>query len=145
MFNQTTCLPVQQEDMFSSSTRRHVFLLNKKTCLLVQQEDMFSCSKKTYLLLQHFFDNSVDFLTTLAFFGNSGRQGNLFDNSGEPSGQGLGEPAPHRGNRPADAGEPLGRNKRGHSLLEKVRTPSGKPGWGISIEIPLWEFPWDIP
>ena len=27
-------------------------------------------------------------------------------------------------------GEPLGRETLTHSLLEKVRTPSGKPGWG---------------
>ena len=27
-------------------------------------------------------------------------------------------------------GEPSGRNIVTHSLLEKVRTPSGKPGWG---------------
>ena len=35
-----------------------------------------------------------------------------------------------RGNRPAPAGEPLGRGARRHSFIEKVRTPSGKPGWG---------------
>ena len=35
-----------------------------------------------------------------------------------------------RGNRPAALGEPLGRNTRRHSFIEKVRTPSGKPGCG---------------
>ena len=45
---------------------------------------------------------------------------------GETGPQGLGEP-------PGGAlGEPLGRPTLRYSLLEKVRTPSGKPGWGIS-------------
>ena len=45
---------------------------------------------------------------------------------GETGPQGLGEP-------PGGAsGEPLGRSTLRHSLLEKVRTPSGKPGWGTT-------------
>ena len=45
---------------------------------------------------------------------------------GETGPQGLGEP-------PGGAlGEPLGRPTLRHSLLEKVRTPSGKPGWGTT-------------
>ena len=35
-----TCLLVEQEDMSSCLTRRHVFLLNEKTGLLIEQEDM---------------------------------------------------------------------------------------------------------
>ena len=47
----------------------------------------------------------------------------------------VGEPAQiGRGNRPAALGEPLGRATRTHSFIEKVRTPSGKPGWGKSIK-----------
>ena len=34
------------------------------------------------------------------------------------------------GNRLAGVGEPLGRETRSNSLLQQVRTPSGKPGWG---------------
>ena len=49
--NSKTCLLVQQENMFSGSTRRHVFLFNKKTCFLVQQEDMSSCSTRTHVFL----------------------------------------------------------------------------------------------
>ena len=51
---------VEQEDMFSGSTRRHVsyltrrhaFLCNKKTCPPVLQEDIFLLHRKTYLLVQ---------------------------------------------------------------------------------------------
>ncbi len=46
-----TCLPVEQEDMSSCRTRRHVFLLNKKTCLLVGQEYMSSCLKRKHVFL----------------------------------------------------------------------------------------------
>ena len=41
---------------------------------------------------------------------------------GETGPQGLGEPPG------GPLGEPLGRPTLRHSLLEKVRTPSGKPG-----------------
>ena len=39
-----TCLRVEQEHIFSCSTRRHVFLFNKRTSLLVEQEDMSSAA-----------------------------------------------------------------------------------------------------
>ena len=56
--------------------------------------------------------------------------------SGELCGQGWGNPGPGAGGtaRPV-LGEPLGRTTWRHSLLEKVRTPSGKPGWGICCYI----------
>jgi len=48
LFNKKLHHPVQQEDMSSCPTRRHVFMPNKTTCLLVQlaveKEDMSSCA-----------------------------------------------------------------------------------------------------
>ena len=41
---------LQQEDMFSCSTGRHVFLLNQKTCLLAQRDDMFSFSTRRHVI-----------------------------------------------------------------------------------------------
>ena len=56
------CLLVEQEDMSSCWTRRHVFLFNRKTWPLAQQEDMSTCwrrrrhvlllKKKTHPLVQ---------------------------------------------------------------------------------------------
>ena len=39
MFHQETCPRVEQEDMSSCSTRKHVILLGRRTCVLVEQEN----------------------------------------------------------------------------------------------------------
>ena len=52
LFNKKTRLLVQQEDMFSCSTSKHVILFNKKTCALFKQEDIFFYNRKTCCLLQ---------------------------------------------------------------------------------------------
>ena len=54
--------------------------------------------------------------------------------SGELGGhQGWGNPGPGAGGTAWPVmGEPLGRSTLRHALLEKVRTPSGKPGWGTT-------------
>ena len=51
LFNKKTCLLVEQEDMSSCWTRRHVYLPNKKTCLLVGQEHMSSCRTRRHVFL----------------------------------------------------------------------------------------------
>jgi len=50
-------LPVQQEGMSSYSARKHVSRFNKKPCALVRREDMSSCSTKRRVLLLN--ENSV--------------------------------------------------------------------------------------
>ena len=79
------------------STELPTKMLSKKTCLLVEQEDMFSCSTRRHVfLLNIFLATQSIVLTTLAFFGNSGRQGNFLTILGNHLDKGWGN-RPHTG------------------------------------------------